>query len=161
MNRKDYAKMTKAANTLYEYAYLTGDDFQRIDSIDEEIYNIDKKLSYIVINKNDESIGSIIKNGSFAYKNGNSALNLVSGAAEVLKRISAFTNVNNGSGKVPHDELNKRKRLIFERAEIIEGSREKMKMNNPEQYENITNIINQQRLEMKNGTFDISSLIGI
>ena len=34
-------------------------------------------------------------------------------------------------------------------------------MNNPEQYENITNIINQQRLEMKNGTFDISSLIGI
>lgn len=79
----------------------------------------------------------------------------------MLKRISAFTNVNNGSGKVPHDELNKRKRLILERTEIIEGSREKMKMNNPEQYENITNIINQQRLEMKNGTFDISSLIGI
>ncbi len=69
--------------------------------------------------------------------------------------------MNNGSGKVPHDELNKRKRLILERTEIIEGSREKMKMNNPEQYENITNIINQQRLEMKNGTFDISSLIGI
>ena len=50
--------------------------------------------------------------------------------------------MNNGSGKVPHDELNKRKRLILERTEIIEGSREKMKMNNPEQYENITNIIN-------------------
>lgn len=161
MNRKDCAIMTKTVNALYEYAYLTADDFQMIDRIDEEIYNIDKKLSHIVLNKNDESIGSIIKNGSLADKNGNSALNLFFGVVEAVKRVSAFANVNYASGKAPLDELNKRKRLILERTEIIEGSREKMKMNNPEQYENITKIINQQRLEMKNGTFDISSLIGI
>lgn len=180
MDRKQLAFMSKFMNTMYDdYGFLTEEDFARIDEIDSELLNIDKRLYSIltgtvmeekIVEETEENttkeptIASLL--GELKANTSSTALKLLCTLGEIWDdashgRLSTPT-VQKASEKLtPYELLDMRKALISERDNLVKTSKDRMKKNNPEQYKATQEMLNQMRLQVKNGNFDITSLLGI
>ena len=180
MDRSQFMQFSKMLNTIYdEYAFLTDEDYNRIDEIDNEIMEIDKSLYSIItgenlvensLSQNVESEENTISDllGQVKANISNPYLKFFCEIGRIVddvvhNRISTDTPVKEMISKKMSPEvlLSSRKILIIERDDLMKTAKERMKKNNPEQYKVMQEMITQQRLQMKNGNFDLMSILGM
>lgn len=184
MDKSQLVYLYKLVNTMYDdYGYMTLDDYNRVDGIDNKIFDIDKQLYFVLTGENVEvndnvqqekipkedqesiTISNMIQK---AKKNtSNPYLKFVLNMGGIIddiahKRVGENSIPEDVPEKLSPDELLlERKSLVSERDDIIRTSKDRMKKNDPEQYKTIQEMMTQQRLAMKTGNFDFAKILGI
>jgi len=183
MNKSQFVQLSKLLNTMYDdYGYMTLDDYNKVDEIDNRIFDIDKQLYFVltgekaedndtqqedVLNNNEEpmTISRMIQNAK--ENTSNPYLKFIFNMGGIVDDIIHKRGIENKvpeitSKKLSPDELLlERKTLISKRDDIIRTSKDRMKKNDPEQYKTIQEMMTQQRLAMKTGNFDFAKILGI
>lgn len=160
IDKKKIALMDRFLNIFFDtYAYLTQEDFDKIDEIDCEILNIDNQLYC-----------SITGDSSIENKSGIDLINIIKSETknpylQLFFKIGTeiYNGVKNDRISMENVEelLSKRQALISDRNTIINTSKERIMNNNPEQYKVMQELIKQQKLQMRTGKLDIASFLGI
>lgn len=178
MNKGQFVQLSKLLNTMYDdYGYMTLEDYNKVDEIDNRIFDIDKQLYFVltgekvegndtqqedVLNNNEEpmTISRMIQNAK--ENTSNPYLKFIFNMGGIVDDIIHKRGIENKvpemtSKKLSPDELLlERNSLVSERDNIIKTSKDRMKENDPEQYKIIQEMMTQQRLAMKTGNFDFA-----
>lgn len=184
MDKSQLVYLYKLVNTMYDdYGYMTLDDYNRVDEIDNKIFDIDKQLYFVLTGENVEDNDNV-QQENIPKKNEESITisNMIQKAKEntsnpylkfllnmggiiddiIHKRVDENSIQEDVPKKLSPDELLfERKSLVSERDDIIKTSKDRMKKNDPEQYKTIQEMMTQQRLAMKTGNFDFAKILGI
>lgn len=159
LNKSKQKAVCKLVNTFYnEYAYLTEEDLYRLDKIDDKIFELDSRLGSIILGESDKTNKSKSDIKTIAEYTGNG---FVKSILDIYRyfNISIENDISEKLSYSPQTLLAKRKQLVNERTEIIKLSKDNMKRNDPITYQKISNQINENRLSMKRGNFNISNEI--
>lgn len=183
MNKGQFVQLSKLLNTMYDdYGYMTLEDYNKVDEIDNRIFDIDKQLYFVltgekvegndtqqedVLNNNEEpmTISRMIQNAK--ENTSNPYLKFIFNMGGIVDDIIHKRGIENKvpemtSKKLSPDELLlERNSLVSERDNIIKTSKDRMKENDPEQYKIIQEMMTQQRLAMKTGNFDFAKILGL
>lgn len=133
MNKNQFIQSSKLLNTIYNnYSYLTLEDYNRIDEIDNKIFDIDKQLYFILTGERMKEDANIQKTEDVQQNNEkqmiisniiqkvkentpNPYLKFVSNMKKTLGKALAAISEQQSATEL----LLKRKSLVSERDEII------------------------------------------
>lgn len=184
MDKSQFVQLSKLLNTMYDdYGYMTLEDYNRIDEIDNRIFDIDQRLYFVltgenvedndntlqedIVQKKEESI--TISNVFQKAKENTSnpylkfILNMGGIVDDIIHKRVSENKVPEVIPEKPSPDvlLLERRSLVSERDNIIKTSKDRMKENDPEQYKVIQEMMTQQRLAMKTGNFDFTKILGM
>lgn len=183
MNKGQFVQLSKLLNTMYDdYGYMTLEDYNKVDEIDNRIFDIDKQLYFVltgekvegndtqqedVLNNNEEpmTISRMIQNAK--ENTSNPYLKFIFNMGGIVDDIIHKRGIENKVPEMtpkklsPDELLLERNSLVSERDNIIKTSKDRMKENDPEQYKIIQEMMTQQRLAMKTGNFDFAKILGL